>query len=96
MANMIRRMMTSAELELKEAKEDAVIENAEIVHYDMLMQLAERMGVTNAISVLAQSLSEEKAMAEWIRTNAPDVLLQLWPEIDASIAKREEAQSVET
>ena len=54
------------------------------------------MGVTNAISVLAQSLSEEKAMAEWIRTNAPDVLLQLWPEIDASIAKREEAQSVET
>ena len=96
MANMIRRMMTSAELELKETKEDAVIENAEIVHYDMLMQLAEKMGVTNAISVLAQSLSEEKAMAEWIRTNAPDVLLQLWPEIDASIAKREEAQSVET
>ena len=96
MANMIRRMMTSAELELKGAKEDAVIENAEIVHYDMLMQLAERMGVTNAISVLAQSLSEEKAMAEWIRTNAPDVLMQLWPEIDASIVKREEAQSVET
>lgn len=89
MANMIRRMMTSAELELKAAKEDAVIENAEIVHYDMLMQLAERMGITNAISVLSQTLSEEKAMAEWIRANAPDVLMQLWPEIDASIAKRE-------
>ena len=92
MANMIKRMMTSAELELKAAKEDAVIENAEIVHYDMLMQLAERMGVTNAISVLSQSLSEEKAMAEWIRANAPDVLMQVWPEIDASIAKREEAR----
>lgn len=92
MANMIRRMMTSAELELKEAKQDAVIENAEIVHYDMLMQLAERMGITNAISVLSQSLSEEKAMAEWIRANAPDVLMQVWPEIDASIAKREEAR----
>jgi ferritin-like metal-binding protein YciE len=92
MANMIRRMMTSAELELKAAKEDAVIENAEIVHYDMLMQLVERMGITNAISVLSQSLSEEKAMAEWIRANAPDVLMQVWPEIDASIAKREEAR----
>ena len=92
MAKMIGRMMTSAELELKGTKEDAVIENAEIVLYDMLMQLVERMGITNAISVLAQSLSEEKAMAEWIRTNAPDVLMQLWPEIEASIAKREEAQ----
>ena len=92
MANMIGRMMTSAELELKGTKEDAVIENAEIVLYDMLMQLVERMGITNAISVLNQSLSEEKAMAEWIRTNAPDVLMQLWPEIEASIAKREEAQ----
>jgi ferritin-like metal-binding protein YciE len=96
MAKMIGRMMTSAELELKGAKEDAVIENAEIVLYDMLMQLVERMGITNAISVLSQSLSEEKAMADWIRTNAPDVLMQLWPEIEASIAKREEAQSVET
>ena len=96
MAKMIGRMMTSAELELKGAKEDAVIENAEIVLYDMLMQLVERMGITNAISVLSQSLSEEKAMADWIRTNAPDILMQLWPEIEASIAKREKAQSVET
>ena len=89
MAKMIGRMMTSAELELKGTKEDAVIENAEIVLYDMLMQLVERMGITNAISVLNQSLSEEKAMAEWIRTNAPDVLMQLWPEIEESITKRE-------
>lgn len=92
MAKMIGRMMTSAELELKGTKEDAVIENAEIVLYDMLMHLVERMGITNAISVLNQSLSEEKAMAEWIRTNAPDVLMQLWPEIEASITKREEAK----
>jgi ferritin-like metal-binding protein YciE len=93
---MIGRMMTSAELELKEAKEDAVIENAEIVLYDMLMHIVERMGITSAISVLSQSLSEEKAMTDWIKTNAPDILMQLWPEIEASIAKREEAQSVET
>ncbi len=96
MAKMIRRMMTSAELELKGAKEDAVIENAEIVLYDMLMHLVEKMGITNAISVISQSLSEEKTMADWIRTNAPDILMELWPEIEASIAKREEAQRVET
>jgi ferritin-like metal-binding protein YciE len=96
MAKMIGRMMTSAELELKGAKEDAIIENAEIVLYDMLMHLVEKMGITNAISVISQSLSEEKAMADWIKTNAPDILMQLWPEIEASIAKREEAQIVET
>ena len=96
MAKMIGRMMTSAELELRGAKEDAIIENAEIVLYDMLMHLVEKMGITNAISVISQSLSEEKAMADWIRTNAPDILMQLWPEIEASIAKGEEGQSVET
>jgi ferritin-like metal-binding protein YciE len=96
MAKMIGRMMTSAELELKGAKEDAIIENAEIVLYDMLMHLVEKMGITSAISVISQSLSEEKAMADWIKTNAPDILMQLWPEIEASIAKREEAQIVET
>ena len=96
MAKMIGRMMTSAELELRGAKEDAIIENAEIVLYDMLMHLVEKMGITNAISVISQSLSEEKAMADWIKTNAPDILMQLWPEIEASIAKREEAQIVET
>lgn len=95
MAKMIGRMMTSAELELKGAKEDAIIENAEIVLYDMLMHLVERMGITSGISALSQSLSEEKAMADWIKTNAPDILMQLWPEIEASIAKREEAQIVE-
>ena len=95
MAKMIGRMMTSAELELRGAKEDAIIENAEIVLYDMLMHLVEKMGITNAISVISQSLSEEKAMADWIKTNAPDILMQLWPEIEASIAKREEAQIVE-
>src|SRR5512133_1004964 len=55
MAKMIGRMMTSAELELKGAKEDAIIENAEIVLYDMLMHLVEKMGITNAISVISQS-----------------------------------------
>ena len=35
--------MTPAELELKAAKEDAIIENAEIIIYDMLTHLAVKM-----------------------------------------------------
>ena len=76
---------TIAESELKAAKEDAIVENAEIILYDILTHLAERMNAANAISVLSQSLSEERAMADWIKTNTPDMVAQLWPEIEASI-----------
>jgi ferritin-like metal-binding protein YciE len=86
LTNMFGRMMTSAESELKATKEDAIIENAEIILYDMLTHLAERMNAANAIAILSESLSEERAMADWIRTNTPDMVAELWPEIDASIA----------
>ena len=85
LTNIFGRMMTSAEYELKAAKEDAIVENAEIILYDMLTHLAERMNAANAISILSESLSEERAMADWIRTNTPDMVAQLWPEIEDSI-----------
>jgi ferritin-like metal-binding protein YciE len=85
LAKIFGTMMTSAESELKAAKEDAVVENAEIIIYDMLTHLAERMNATNAIAVLSQSLSEEKSMADWIKTNTPDMVAQLWPEIESSL-----------
>jgi ferritin-like metal-binding protein YciE len=84
------RMMTDAESELSAVKEDAIVENAEIILYDMLTHLAERMNATNAIDILLQSLSEERSMADWIKTNMPDMVAQLWPEIEASIATVEE------
>ncbi len=86
LTNIFGRMMTSAESELKATKEDAIVENAEIILYDMLTHLAERMNAVNAIAILSESLSEEKAMADWIRTNTPDMVAELWPEIEASIA----------
>jgi ferritin-like metal-binding protein YciE len=89
LTNMFGRMMTSAEYELKGAKEDAIIENAEIILYDMLTHLAERMNAGNAMSILSQNLSEERAMADWIKTNTPDMVAQLWPEIEASIVMGE-------
>jgi ferritin-like metal-binding protein YciE len=84
--------MTPAELELKAAKEDAIIENAEIIIYDMLTHLAEKMNAAHAIPVLTQSLSEERSMADWIRANTPDMFIQLWPEIEASVAASEEEE----
>ena len=86
LTKIFEKMMTSAESELKAAKEDAVVENAEIIIYDMLTHLAERMNATNAIPVLSQSLSEERSMADWIKTNMPDMVAQLWPEIESSLA----------
>jgi ferritin-like metal-binding protein YciE len=86
LTNIFGRMMTSAESELTAAKEDAIVENAEIILYDMLTHLAERMNATNAIAILSQNLSEERSMADWIKTNMPDMVAQLWPEIEASIA----------
>jgi ferritin-like metal-binding protein YciE len=86
LTNIFGRMMTDAESELSAVKEDAIVENAEIILYDMLTHLAERMNATNAIDILLQSLSEERSMADWIKTNMPDMVAQLWPEIEASIA----------
>ena len=74
LTNIFGRMMTSAEYELKATKEDAIVENAEIILYDMLTHLAERMNAVNAIAILSESLSEEKAMADWIKTNTPDMV----------------------
>jgi ferritin-like metal-binding protein YciE len=86
LTNMFGRMMTPAESELKATKEDAIVENAEIILYDMLTHLAERLNAAHAIASLSESLSEERAMADWIRTNTPDMVAELWPEIEASIA----------
>jgi ferritin-like metal-binding protein YciE len=85
LTNIVQRITTDAESELKAAKEDAIVENAEIILYDMLTHFAERMNAANAIAILSQSLSEERAMADWIKTNMPDMVAQLWPEIEASI-----------
>src|ERR687884_666044 len=49
-----------------------IVENAEIILYDMLTHLAERLNAADAIAILSETLSEERAMADWIKTNMPD------------------------
>jgi len=92
LAKIAGKMMTPAELELKGAKEDAVVEKSEIILYDMLIRMAHLMKVEEAISVLTQNLSEERSMADWIKINTPEMITQLWPEIEASVVMSEEEE----
>jgi hypothetical protein len=56
----------------------------------MLIQLVHKTNVEGeVISVLTQILDEEKSMVEWIMSNTPVMLTQLWPDIEASITKKE-------
>ncbi|MDP8888968.1 MAG: ferritin-like domain-containing protein [Thermoproteota archaeon] len=56
------------ELELMHIKEDYGIEHIEIIAYRTLIQLCERLGISNAIPLLKQSMQEEESMAKWIET----------------------------
>jgi ferritin-like metal-binding protein YciE len=85
LANTLKKSMTSAERQIKSAKEDLIIENAEITMYDTLLQVAQLMNAGDAVPVLNQSLAEERAMADWIRANTPAMITQLYPEIQSSI-----------
>src|ERR671918_2253104 len=62
------------EMELIRTKEDAILENAEIVGYKMLMQVAERAGAQDTIPVLEQNMKEEQSMADWIVAHTPAML----------------------
>jgi ferritin-like metal-binding protein YciE len=84
-SNVANKSITSAEQELKSAKEDSIIENAEVVMYDTLLQLTQQMGVNDAIPSLTQNLSEEREMADWLRGNMPVIITELYPKIEESM-----------
>jgi ferritin-like metal-binding protein YciE len=96
--NTLKKSMTSAEQQIKAAKEDLIIENAEVTMYDTLLQLTQLMNAGNAVPVLTQNLAEERAMADWIRANTPAMITQLYPEIQSSIVlpEGEEGREVVT
>jgi ferritin-like metal-binding protein YciE len=77
------RKVMDAEKELIRTKEDAIIENAEIVSYKMLVEIAGKAGLSEAVPALQQSLQEETAMANFILGNTPLVLTTLWPKLEA-------------
>ncbi len=75
------------EMELIRTKEDAILENAEIIGYKMVTQIAQRTGVNDIIPALEQNMKEEQSMADWIITHTPAMLDNLWPKIQAAAAK---------
>lgn len=85
LANTLKKSMTSAERQIKSAKEDLIIENAEVTMYDTLLQVAQLMNAGDTVPVLNQNLAEERAMADSIRANTPAMITQLYPEIQSSI-----------
>lgn len=88
--NSLRKHMTDAEVELRSAKEDAIVESAEIVLYDTLIQLAQKASTEvggDAIPILTQNLNEERAMMDWVKANTPVLITQLWPDITASVVE---------
>jgi ferritin-like metal-binding protein YciE len=90
--NSLKKHMTDAEVELRGAKEDAILESAEIVLYDTLIQLAQKASTVvggDAIPILTQNLDEERAMMDWIKANTPVLITQLWPDITASVVGTE-------
>jgi ferritin-like metal-binding protein YciE len=70
-----------AERELLQTKQDAIIENAEIVTYKMLMEISQKVGLLEALPLLQQSLWEETAMENFILSSTPLALTMLWPEL---------------
>jgi ferritin-like metal-binding protein YciE len=81
---------TVEETEIRNIKEDAIIENAEIIAYKICSQLAGKLNAQDAISVCQQNTEEEVSMFNWIMTSTPSMVNQLWPKIESSITTNSE------
>ena len=88
MAEMMTNTLTKQEWELKRSEEDLINESAETIFYQMLIQKAQMAGgvFQNAIEPLSLNMKDEAKMAEWIKTNAPGMMAQLWPQIQSAIS----------
>ena len=88
MAEMMKNTMTKQEWELKRSEEDLINESAETICYQMLIQKAQMAGgvFQNAIEPLSLNMKDEAKMADWIKTNSPGMMAQLWPQIQSAIA----------
>ena len=73
---------TPEEQELRTMEADALIEHAEVIGYNMAIQMATKINVGEAIMPLRQNLQEEEKMLAWMRANLPSIFVQLWSKID--------------
>ena len=78
------------EMELMEIKQDAIAEGAEIIAYETLIAITQRMKEISQgeiISLLKQSLQEEESMKQWYRENTPMAVDILLPRIISAVSK---------
>lgn len=73
---------TPEEQEIRTMEADALIEHAEVIGYNMAIQLATKINIGEAIMPLRQNLQEEEKMVAWMRANLPSNFVQLWSKID--------------
>lgn len=83
LADMLKASLTPMEQELKTIEIDWLVENAEVMGYMTLVQMAQKMGFGDAMVSLMQSLDEEERMAAWIRTNSPAMFGRYWGQLEA-------------
>ena len=86
--NQTENIMMKAEKEFQQAKQDGIIENAEIISYKALIAIARKVNANDATPILEQSLKEEESMAKSIMTTLPELLDRLWPYIESSAGNR--------
>ena len=88
MKEMMDKSMTKPEYELKRAEEDMIVENAEVCVYLMLIQQCQMAGgiYLNAIAPLSKNMKDEQEQADWLKTNSPGMLAQLWPKIQSAVS----------
>jgi ferritin-like metal-binding protein YciE len=95
--NVMHPSMTSAEQELMQSVEDTIVEGAEVIGYNLLIQMAGKMNdMTDAIPPLRQSLQEEEKMFTWLRANAPAMFAKLWPQIEESLSSSSTSSKIKT
>jgi ferritin-like metal-binding protein YciE len=88
MKAMMDKTLTKQEYEIKRSEEDMIIENAEVCCYLMMIQKCQIAGgiFLDAIGPLSKIMKDEQAQADWIKTNSPGMLAQLWPKIQSAVA----------
>jgi ferritin-like metal-binding protein YciE len=87
--NTIHQSATSAEQEVIQIAEDMIVENAEVIGYNLLIQMATKMNFSDTIPSLKQSLEEEEKMSIWLRTNFPAMFAKLWTEVESTLSHEE-------
>ncbi len=78
----------TAEKELIECKQDIIIENAEVISYRILIEIAKKIGAQDAVIILRDNLREEESMADWFLINYPKLLNSIWPYIESTAGNR--------